>query len=254
MITLVGDNPLVHEAGAAFVDPGATATDTVDGDMTGSINVAGSVDVATPDSYSLTYHVVNSASMAASVTRAVAVIDSVDNCHDAPAPCNGHGTCVDAVGSYSCTCDELWRGPLCDEPGDGYPVITLLGSQPLTVEADAALDFVDPGATAVDPYDGDVTAQVAVTGTVTRSVTGTYTLVYSVTNSEGRTTEVTRTVKVEDSVDGCAGAPCANGFCHDAINAFECECGVQWVGPACAEPRPGTWCAALRVRRAACWT
>ena len=240
MTTVLGDNPLVHEAGTPFVDPGVTASDTVDGDITATVSVTGTVDVSAPGTYTLTYHVVNSGSMSASTSRTVAVVDSFNNCAGVEAPCSGHGTCVDEVGGFSCACDDLWRGALCDEPGDGYAVITLVGANPLTVEADASLAFADPGATAVDPYDGDVTALVSVAGAVTRSSPGTYTLVYSVTNSQGQTTEAKRTVRVEDTVDGCASSPCANGFCTDAVNGFSCQCGVLWVGTTCSQPRPGT--------------
>ena len=106
----------------------------------------------------------------------MAVVDSFNNCAGVEAPCSGHGTCVDEVGGFSCACDDLWRGALCDEPGDGYAVITLVGANPLTVEADASLAFADPGATAVGPYDGDVTALVSVAGAVTRSSPGMATL------------------------------------------------------------------------------
>ena len=40
VITLLGANPLPIEFGSVYTDPGATATDDVDGDLTGSIVVA----------------------------------------------------------------------------------------------------------------------------------------------------------------------------------------------------------------------
>jgi hypothetical protein len=45
VITLVGDNPLYVVQGCPFIDPGATATDAEDGDLTDSIKVEGSVNV-----------------------------------------------------------------------------------------------------------------------------------------------------------------------------------------------------------------
>ena len=88
--------------------------------------------------------------------------------------------------------------------GNGYarvtilalsPTIQLLGSDPLTITQGGS--FVDPGATASDPVDGDLTSSIVVsTGGLNTSVPGTYTVTYSITNSVGLTATVTRTVIV----------------------------------------------------------
>ena len=72
VITLKGDNPMVVAQGADFSDPGATATDNVDGTV--AVSVSGSVDSATIGSYTLTYTAVDSAGNEASVTREVKVL------------------------------------------------------------------------------------------------------------------------------------------------------------------------------------
>jgi hypothetical protein len=52
VITLVGDNPLELNNGDTYTDPGATASDDVDGDLTSSIVVGGdTVDTLTDGSY-----------------------------------------------------------------------------------------------------------------------------------------------------------------------------------------------------------
>jgi len=81
VITLNGANPMQITAGSVFVDPGATAQDTVDGDLTGQISISGTVDANRAGSYSLTYDVQdNSGNAAASVVRTVNVISpSVDD-------------------------------------------------------------------------------------------------------------------------------------------------------------------------------
>ncbi len=80
VITLLGANPLTWTQGIAFVDPGATASDNVDGDLTASIVVGGSVNVNIPGTYSLTYDVTDAAGNAAiQVTRTVNVVAAVDN-------------------------------------------------------------------------------------------------------------------------------------------------------------------------------
>src|SRR5690606_31127172 len=42
-ITLIGANPILHELQTPFTDPGATATDASDGDLSASIVTTGSV-------------------------------------------------------------------------------------------------------------------------------------------------------------------------------------------------------------------
>jgi len=74
-ITLLGDNPMTIEVGSTFTDPGATALDNYDGDLTSSIVVSGSVDTSTIGSYTLTYDVTDASGNAAvSLTRTVNVV------------------------------------------------------------------------------------------------------------------------------------------------------------------------------------
>lgn len=75
VITLLGDNPLNLSVGDAYVEPGATAIDDVDGDISGSIVIDSSaVDTTTPGSYEVTYDVSDSAGNAATqVIRTVIV-------------------------------------------------------------------------------------------------------------------------------------------------------------------------------------
>jgi hypothetical protein len=66
------------EVGSTFTDPGATAIDTGDGDLTISIEVTGSVDVNTLGSYTLSYNVTDSSgNVAATVTRIINVVSSL---------------------------------------------------------------------------------------------------------------------------------------------------------------------------------
>lgn len=75
-LTLLGDSTLFVQAGDAFVDPGATASDIEDGDITADIVVGGdTVDLETEGVYTLTYNVSDSAGNAATqVTRTVRVV------------------------------------------------------------------------------------------------------------------------------------------------------------------------------------
>ncbi|WP_296637773.1 immunoglobulin-like domain-containing protein [Polaribacter sp.] len=77
VITLVGDNPMTIEVGSTFTDPGATALDAGDDDLTSSIVVTGSVDTSTIGTYTVTYNVSDANGNAAdSVTRTVNVVDT----------------------------------------------------------------------------------------------------------------------------------------------------------------------------------
>lgn len=81
VIELVGDNPLDWPLGEPFVDPGYTATDSADGDLTSQVSVLGNVDFTSEGSYTLTYvGVTDSAgNRGANVTRQVNVIDFGDD-------------------------------------------------------------------------------------------------------------------------------------------------------------------------------
>ena len=75
VITLTGSDTINVTLGDAFTDPGATATDNVDGDITTSIVVSGdTVDVNTAGTYTITYNVSDAAgNPATEVTRTVIV-------------------------------------------------------------------------------------------------------------------------------------------------------------------------------------
>ena len=74
ILTRIGANPISIFIGGIFTDPGATAEDPEDGDITANIVVTGTVDTNTVGSYTLTYNVLDSDGLAATpVTRVVNV-------------------------------------------------------------------------------------------------------------------------------------------------------------------------------------
>jgi hypothetical protein len=157
VIALLGDNPVVLAAGTPYVEPGYTATDNCDGDVTGEVLVTGSVDHGSVGSYVLSYNVSDSSGNAAQEqTRTVNVVDT------------------------------------------SAPIITLLGENPMTLEV--GTPYSEPGCTATDSEDGDITANVVVTGTVDHTVLGSYTLRYNVSDTSGNPAdEKTRIVNVVDT-------------------------------------------------------
>ena len=74
MITLLGDATVNINVGDIYTDAGATATDDVDGDITGAIKIDNPVDTSAAVTYTVTYTVFDAAGNAATpVTRTVNV-------------------------------------------------------------------------------------------------------------------------------------------------------------------------------------
>jgi hypothetical protein len=72
-ITLLGEAEISLPSGAAFVDPGATAMDDIDGDLSDAITTSGSVNSTVIGSYTVTYTVSDRASNTSQVSRKVTV-------------------------------------------------------------------------------------------------------------------------------------------------------------------------------------
>jgi hypothetical protein len=155
-IRLLGDDVVVLEAGTWYTDPGYTATDNYDGDITSRVWVRGSVDHNYLGDYSLTYTVSDSSgNPAEEKKRTVRVVDTTP------------------------------------------PVITLRGGNTVTLKV--GTPFTEPGFTASDNYDGDITANVRVSGSVDSMWPGSYVLRYTVSDSSGNPAEgKVRTVNVVD--------------------------------------------------------
>lgn len=76
-ITLLGDNPFTLDLGADYTDPGATAVDSEGNDITSSLVIAeNTVNKDVAGDYTVTYTVVDSNGLSASVSRDVTVTDA----------------------------------------------------------------------------------------------------------------------------------------------------------------------------------
>ena len=73
VLTLLGDTNMTLVTGTTWVDPGASASDTLDGNLTGSVTVAGTVDLNTIGVYTITYFVSDGANNQLNATRVVNV-------------------------------------------------------------------------------------------------------------------------------------------------------------------------------------
>ncbi len=76
-VTLIGNDVMFVQLGEHFIDPGATAYDTIDGDISDKITVSGTVYTDSIGEYYLYYEVQNGAGYSEQEIRVVAVIDLV---------------------------------------------------------------------------------------------------------------------------------------------------------------------------------
>ncbi|NNF52183.1 MAG: DUF5011 domain-containing protein [Gammaproteobacteria bacterium] len=260
VITLTGLDPITHEAATPFTDPGATASDTLDGDLTASIVFGGSVDVNVPGSYLLTYDVSDSAGNAADqATRTVTVqdtaapvitltganpqvieagnpytelgataSDSLDGDISASIVIDASAVDTSMPGSYVVTYDVTDAGGnaatqvtrTVTVQDTTAPFITLTGANPQLIEALTA--YTELGATASDNLDGDVTASIVIDASaVDTSNPGSYLVTYDVMDAAGNTaTQVTRTVTVQDTTAPVIALIGGDPISHEAATPF----------------------------------
>ncbi|MDC0295861.1 DUF5011 domain-containing protein, partial [bacterium] len=207
IINLIGAATLHHEAGYAFTDPGATATDNFDTTIT--VITSGTVDHTTPGTYILTYTASDEADNAATaVTRTVVVADTIAPVitlaglttmnHEAGMAYTDAGAMaadnvdatvtvitsgivdVNAPGTYTLTyaaSDEVGNISAVVKrtvmvADTTPPLITLLGDAAMTIGIGSS--FTDPGASVNDSFEGQLSAEV--TGAVDEDALGSYTL------------------------------------------------------------------------------
>lgn len=76
VLALSGSNPLNHEAGTSFADPGATAVDNCAGDLSAAITAVSNVDPGAIGTYIVAYTVSDPSGNAAQAVRDVHVVDT----------------------------------------------------------------------------------------------------------------------------------------------------------------------------------
>ena len=196
VITLLGVTPTTIEAGSVYEDAGATALDNVDGDISSSIGLSGTVITDTVGSYTLTYNVSDAAGNSATpVDREVIVGDTT-----APVITEPEAVTVEAEGVK--TDVEL------NEPG-----VSDNASGELTVSNDAPEDGFPVGTTTVTWTATDASGN---SGTATQSVTVEDTTAPAITVPDGVTGEATSAdgavvayeVSASDLVDGEVDVAC----------------------------------------------
>ncbi len=161
VITLIGSSIVNLNVGDVYADAGATATDNVDGNLTSAIITVNPVNTSIAGGYTVTYTVADAAGNSAQALRTV-IVSSVTPTPDTTAP-----------------------------------VITILGSNPVSLNVGS--NYTDAGATATDNVDGNLTSEIILVNSVNTSAVGNYTVTYNVTDAAGNSALVTRTVIVRAS-------------------------------------------------------
>lgn len=236
VISLVGSPTVSVNFGASYTDAGATASDNVDGIITGSIVTVNPVNTGTLGTYTVTYNVTDShGNVADQVTRSVTVVDVTapvitvtganpmdvevgsayvelgavaDDDVDADFAATPSGSVdTNTLGTYiitynaadSSTNAAISVSRTVNVVDTTDPVLTLLGIDP--TDAEWTQPYVDAGATASDNYYGDITSSIIVVNPVNTLVIGNYTITYDVTDASlNSATQLTRVVNVVDTV------------------------------------------------------
>lgn len=235
-IELNGAKTVTVEYGSEFVDPFATAI-LVDRDISDRIKVDKSkLNLSVLGSYTVTYTITDRNDNTADVKRTVKVVDTTSPIvnlkgestitivqglyYNEPgyiASDNYDGVITDKVvvngnvnnnivGNYILTYTitdssgneaSLTRTITVREPV--APKINVTLNSYLEASLTEGFDKTK-GYTAFDERDGDITGKVVVTGTVDRTTLGDYKLTYSATASSGKTTTISKTITVKDTI------------------------------------------------------
>ena len=231
-ITVLGANPVTVEVGSTFSDPGVTVYDQ---DGSSTYTTTGTVDTNVLGAYTLTYTAVDNSGNQATATRTVNVVDTTapvislvgdsqvnlevgSTYTDAGATASDNydgdissqivvvnNVDVNTLGSYTVTysvSDSSSNAAsvvtrTVNVVDQTAPTITILGDNPVTIEAGST--YTDAGATATDNYNNDVTSSITAYSTVDSNTIGSYTVTYTVSDASGNQATAVRTVIVEDS-------------------------------------------------------
>ena len=228
VVTVTGSTSmklLIHQK---YVDQGATATDTLDGNLTGRIVITGSVNPEIPGNYTITYTVTNNLGKVGSATRKITVYQPepkitingsnnieiiktstyVDLGATATDQIDGNITSRITVSSnvntsragtyyvtYTVTNSEGITSTDKRTVVVREPVVTITPNGATTINLPIGKSYTDLGATAYDELKGDVTSSITTTNNINPYTLGTYYVNYSITTS-GVTKTARRTVKV----------------------------------------------------------
>lgn len=235
VITLIGQSAESVEQWYQYIDAGATAFDSRDGDLTSQIVVTSNVDVSNIGTYEVRYNVSDkSGNQAAEVIRIVNVTPDMTPPvitllgtqpvnHDVNATYDDAGATamdyfnrdltpdlqsgtnldVNALGTYYFYYTVTDGGGNSDSVAriinvvdNVNPTISIVGADTIILEVFGNIN--DPGYIAADNYDPNPTVVVD-SSRVNTSATGTYNMTYRVTDGSGNFATASRVVIVQDT-------------------------------------------------------
>ncbi|WP_375772986.1 DUF5011 domain-containing protein [Archangium gephyra] len=244
------------ECRSPYSDPGATANDVCDGNLTGSIVRSGSVDSNAVGSYVLTYNVTDPQGQSASpVSRTVNVSDTLAPSITVIGASSESLECGSSYAEPGATASDACVGSVpvstsgsvnsgapgsytvhysaTDPSGNSSsasrsvqvsdtlaPALALNG--PASMGLECGSPFLDPGATASDACVGPL--PVTVSGSVNSGAPGSYSLSYSAVDPSGNAASTGRAVQVSDTL-----APAISLL---GENPVRLECGVSTYAEA----------------------
>ena len=191
-ISLNGDNPLRLKLGTPYVEPGATATDNIDGVLTSKIVITGKVDINHEGVDTVTYTVTDKAGNVGKLQRQVIVYQVV-------------------------VADTI------------PPVLTLKGANPMTLMVNGV--YIEPGFVAVDlPNYDTLTSKVVVTGLPVITSTARHdTLTYTVKDAANNIASQKRIIIVQAVDTGKDVTPPVITFL--VCSVCTTKVGQAWVDP-----------------------
>ncbi len=235
-LELLGANPMTIKPGkGTYIEPGATAIDNVDGDMTVAILISGKVRSNHLGTYTITYKVLDGSKNVSTKTRTVIVSDDDPPTLELTGPAQiklmageqyqeqgarGHdsregnissrviitGTVNTKVpGTYTLTYIVKDASGNSSTPqkrtvivarDSAPPKITLIGGDPMHL--DVGESYSEPGAMAKDVRDGNLSSRIVIRGTVNTQVIGSYKITYSVKDQSGNMAKAERMVNVKE--------------------------------------------------------
>ncbi len=231
-IGLIGGSKIKVRYGSSYIDPGYTAMDEIDGDLTSQVKVTGTVDTSREGSYEVIYQVKNSLGYETTKTRIVEVyipspvitirganpakvrVTSTYNDAGATALDEIDGDLTNKItvisnintmveGTYEVVyhvTNSLGKTTTATRIVQTYaemPVITLKGDNPTILYKGAT--YTEAGAIATDPVEGDISSNITISGIVDTKKAGNYIITYEVTNSYGKKVKIERSVIVRAS-------------------------------------------------------
>lgn len=193
VIELFGDKTITIKVGDTYKEPGAVATDNVDGDITKKIKITGKVDTKKEGEYVIKYTVSDKAGNKASVERKVIV----EKKEEKPKEDDNKNTSTDnnTNNDSNNNTDNNTNNNTNNDNNNYYrdtiaPIITfnisdayqnICTGNSVNISANGPYGYV-----ARDNVDGNITSRVSITGdTGIINTPGVYNLYYTVTDSSG---------------------------------------------------------------------